>query len=192
MQGKKNIIDDILQSAKKSAETMIADAEADKAAAEAELAKTCEKLAEKAHEEARAAAEAVYAGRVKLGELEAGKITLGYKRAAVDAVYEEVKARILKMKDADYLDLMARYISNECADDDEIIAGEKDKRITGAWVKKLAAACKKKITLSGERGDFDAGVVLRNAEYERDLTVDAIVSDLRDRTEQETIKSLGL
>lgn len=193
MQGKKNIIDDIISSAKKSAETMISDAEKERdeaqKAAEAEFA-AAQKAAD---EQAAFAAEAVKRGKLKLGELEAGKVLLSYKRACVDEVYKAVKDKVLKMKDADYLDLLSKLIK-ECANDgDEIVACRADvNRVTAAWVKKLSTSIKKKLTLSKETGEFEAGVVLKSGGYDIDLTVDEIIADLKYRTESETVKSLKL
>lgn len=193
MQGKKNIIDDILMSAKKSAETMIADAEAERAEAEKAIAAELAVLEASAAEEAKAAADAVKSGKLKLGELEAGKILLRFKRTCVDSVYDEVKAKILKMKDAEYLGLLQRLIAEVATDGDEVVAAKSDaKRVTAEWVKKVSTAIKKKLTLSKEKGEFEAGVILRNAEYDRDLTLYEIIADLKERTEPETVKSLGL
>ncbi len=193
MQGKQKIIDDILMSAKRSAETMIADAEKERAETDEKIAAALAESEKLAAEEANAAADAVYAGRLKLGELEASKTILRYKRACVDGVYDAVKDRILKMKDGEYLDFLAKLIGDIAEDGDEIIAAKSDsKRVTAAWVKKLSATLKKKLSLSSECGEFEAGIVLRNAEYDRNLTLDEIVSDLKDRTESDTVKSLGL
>ncbi|MCH5163258.1 MAG: V-type ATP synthase subunit E [Clostridiales bacterium] len=193
MQGKQNIIDDIIKSAKKSAETMIADAEQEKAEVEKAIAAELSAREKSAEEEAKAAADAVKSGKLKLGELEAGKIFLGYKRECVDNVYAAVKAKILKMKDAEYLAMLSRLIKEVAEDGDEIVAAKADsKRVNDAWVKKLSGSIKKKLTLSKEKGDFEAGVILKNAKYDRDLTVDEIIADLKERTEPETVKTLQL
>ncbi|MDE7464286.1 MAG: hypothetical protein K2M48_04565, partial [Clostridiales bacterium] len=110
-----------------------------------------------------------------------------------DTLYLDVKAKILKMKDAEYLGLLQRLIADVAENGDEIVASQKDaKRVTAAGVKKVSSAIKKKLTLSKEKGEFEAGVILKNAEYDRDLTLDEIIADLKDRTEPETVKSLGL
>lgn len=193
MQGKQNIIDDIISSAKKTAAAMIADAENEKAEAEKAIAASLAESEKAAKAEADAAAHAVRSGKLKLGELEAGKILLGYKRACVDGVYSEIKAKILAMKDAEYLAFLQKLIAPVAVDGDEIVAAKSDaKRVTSAWVKKLSSALKIKLTLAKEYGEFDAGVTLRNAEFDRDLTVDAVIADLKDATEADTVKSLAL
>lgn len=193
MQGQKNIIDGIIASAKSTAAGMIADAEAEaKTAVDAVRVELESKKAE-TDRAAEQAARDVYSGRMKLGELEAGKIVLGAKRKCVGAVYERVRELVLGMKDADYLALLQRLVTEHSADGDEIIAAKSDeKRVTAAWLKKVCTVSKKKLTLAKERGDFVGGVILRNAKYDRDLTLDKLIEDLKDRTEAETVKALGL
>lgn len=147
---------------------------------------------ERLNESAKLDAEAVYAGRVKLGELEANKILLEAKQSCVTKVYETVRDMFDKLSDAQYLALMQKLILGVCEDGDEIIAAAGDKRVTDAWVKKVSAAAKKKLTLGKERGDFGAGVVLRNGKYDRSLTADDIVAELKERTLSETAARLGL
>ncbi len=192
MQGKDEMIDDILASARTVASKIIDEAtvehnaliEATRAALEEQRIKTdAEKIA---------AANAVYDGRIKLGELEVGKIILGAKQKCVSAVYDGVRDRIVAMPSAEYTKLIARLVSAYVEDGDEIIVGKSDKRLTAEWVKNLSKSTKKKLTLSKEKGDFDAGVVLRNSRYDRDFTVDEIVADLRERTVSDVAKKLGL
>lgn len=192
MQGKDEMIDDILASARTVASKIIDEAtvehnaliEATRAALEEQRIKTdAEKIA---------AANAVYDGRIKLGELEVGKIILGAKQKCVSAVYDGVRDRIVAMPSAEYTKLIVRLVSAYVEDGDEIIVGKSDKRLTAEWVKNLSKSTKKKLTLSKEKGDFDAGVVLRNSRYDRDFTVDEIVADLRERTVSDVAKKLGL
>lgn len=193
MQGKEKIIDDILSSARNTAAAMIEEATAERDASVEALRAELEKAEAAAAEKTRAAADAVYAGQVKLGELESGKLMLKAKQDCVAAVYAAVREKILGLSDAKYLELMQKLIVRYCEDGDEVIAAEADaKRVTAAWVKKVATAAKKKLTLSSERGDFAAGVILRNARYDRDLTVDELIADLKDRTESEVVQKLGL
>ena len=167
------MIDDILQSAKTTAAAMVEEAEAERA--EAEIALRAE----------------AYSGRVKLGELEAGKIMLDAKQRVVAAVYDGVRARITGAGDAEYLGLMQKLAIEACEDGDEVIPPKGDKRITAAWVKKAATAAKKKLSL-GKTEDMPGGLILRNGKYDRALTVDEIVADLKERTVADTAKKLGL
>lgn len=193
MQGKEKIIDDILSSARNTAAAMIEEATAERDASVEALRAELEKAEAAAAEKTRAAADAVYAGQVKLGELESGKLMLKAKQDCVAAVYAAVREKILGLSDAKYLELMQKLIVRYCEDGDEVIAAKADaKRVTAAWVKKVATAGKKKLTLSSEHGDFAAGVILRNARYDRDLTVDELIADLKDRTESEVVQKLGL
>ncbi len=193
MQGKEKIIDDILSAARKTAAAMIDEATAERDAAVDALRAELEKSAAQAAEKTRAAADAVYAGQVKLGELESGKLMLKAKQDCVAAVYAAVREKILAQSDAQYLALLQKLIVRYCEDGDEVVAAGADaKRVTAAWVKKVSTAAKKKLTLSAARGDFAGGVILRNARYDRDLTVDELIADLKDRTESEVAKKLGL
>lgn len=193
MEGKQKIIDDILSSAKSTAASIVAEATEATQAETAELRAELDKAQAESLEKAEAAALQLYAGQVKLGDLEASKVLLRAKQACVAAVYDGVKQKILASSDAQYLKILQGYIVSYCEDGDEIIAAKSDsKRVTAAWVKKVATSAKKKLALSSEKGDFDGGVILRNKKYDRDLTVDAIVAELKERTVTDTVAKLGL
>ena len=193
MQGKQKIIDGIIDTAKSTAKSMIADSEGEASARAEAVTGELDAKKQETDRAAEEAAKSAYSGRIKLGELEAGKIVLGAKHKCVCAVYDRVRELVLGMKDADYLAFLQRLVVENCADGDEVVAAQSDaKRVTAAWVKKVATAAKKKLTLSKDHGDFDGGVILRNAEYDRALTVDELIADLKDRTEAETVKVLGL
>lgn len=193
MQGKQKIIDDILSSARTAASSIVAEAQSEAQAELDELRAELDAAQKESLAKAEIAAQQLYAGQVKLGELEAGKAMLRAKQACVSAVYYGVKLKILSAPDAEYLKILQSEIVKYCEDGDEIIAAKRDgKRVTAAWVKKVATAAKKKLTLSKEVGDFEGGVILRNVKYDRDLTVDAIVDELKERTIADTVASLGL
>lgn len=187
------MIDNILQSARKAAAAMVDEANAETEATVNSVREELEKAKAADAAATKSAADAVYAGRIKLGELEANKILLKSRQDCVNAVYDKVRAIILGLKNAEYLKLLEKLIGESCADGDEIVAAKSDsKRVTAAWVKKLSGSLKKKLTLSKETGDFDGGVILRNARYDRNLTVDEIVAELRERTEADTVAALGV
>lgn len=193
MQGKQKIIDDILSSAKSTAAAMIDEATQEQTENIEELRQRLEVEQAEALSKAQAAADEAYSGQVKLGDLEAGKVLLKAKQDCVSAVYDGVREKILAAKDAEYLAVLQKLIVNVCEDGDEVIAAKADeKRVTAAWVKKVSTAAKKKLTLSKTQGDFAGGVVLRNNKYDRDLSVDEIVQELKERTISETVKKLGL
>lgn len=193
MQGKEKIIDDILSSARATAAAMIEEATAERDASVESLRAELEAAEAQAVVKTQEAADAVYAGQVKLGELESGKLMLKSKQDCVTAVYAAVRDKILALGDAQYLALLQKLIVRYCEDGDEVISAKADaKRVTAAFVKKAATAAKKKLTLSATRGDFAAGVILRNARYDRDLTIDELIADLKDRTESDVVQKLGL
>ena len=192
MQGKDEMIADILDSARSAASKMIDEATAEMQALIDGTRAQLDEMRIKSDAEKLAAANAVYDGRIKLGELEVSKITLAAKQECVAAVYAEVRKKIIGMPAAEYAKLMTKLVAAHVEDGDEIIAGKSDKRITAEWVKSLSKSTKKKLTLSKEKGEFEAGVILRNSRYDRDFTVDEIVADLRERTVSEVAKKPGL
>lgn len=192
MQGKDEMIDDIIRSAEKTAATMIEEASAESDAAIAALEKELDAAKLETDADAASAAASAYAGKVKLGELEAGKAMLDAKQRCVAAVYDGVRKKLVDMPQAEYSKLMQRLLAPAVEDGDELVAGKSDKRITAEFVKKLATATKKKVTLAKDKGEFEAGAILRNPRYDRDFTVDAIVAELRERTVTDTVRKLGL
>lgn len=193
MVGKQKLIDEILSSAKKTATAMVDEATAEQTEALAALRAQLDAAQAESLKLSDKAADDRYAGQVKLGDLEAGKELLRAKQRCVAAVYDGVREKILSAPDAEYLALLQKLVVSVCEDGDEVIAAKSDgKRVTAAWVKKVSAAAKKKLTLSKEQGDFAGGVILRNARYDRDLSVDEIVEELKERTVGDTLRELGL
>ena len=193
MEGTQKIIDEIISSAKQTAAAMEKEAREELDADKARLADELEKAKAAALEKYKLEADAVYSGRVKLGELEAGKVLLDARQKCVAAVYDGVREKILGAPDKEYLALLGKLIAECCENGDEVIAAKSDsKRVTAAWLKKIADGAKVKLTLSKTYGDFAGGVILRNARYDRDLTVDEIVESLKERTVGETVKNLGI
>lgn len=193
MVGKEKMTDELLVSAKKAAAAMTEEATEESKEADEKLRASLEAEKAEKKKEADEAAERAYGGRIKLGELEAGKAALKAKQKCVSEVYEKVKELILSLNDAGYLALYKKLIEAECEDGDEIIVSARDaKRITAEFIKKLSASTKKKLTLSKEKGDFSGGVILRGTKYDRDLSVDAVVEELKSRTVSDTVRCLGL
>ena len=193
MIGQQKIIDDILSSAKTTAAAMIEEATAEQEERLSEIRAELEKKQAEGLAKAQAEADSVYTGMVKLGDLEANKALLRAKQQCLSAVYDGVKQKILAAPDAEYLKILQTLIVKYASDGDEIIAAKRDsKRVTAAWVKKVGTAAKRKLALSKETGDFEGGVVLRNGKFDRDLTVDAIVEELKERTVSDVIAKLGL
>ena len=192
MQGDKRLIDDILATAKAAAEAAVNEATENNTAALKKVQAELDAQRAQAEAEIKAAADRERAGKVKLGELEAGKIMLDAKQRCVSAVYDEVYKKLVGLSNEKYLALMKKLISRTCEDGDEIIASSADKSITDAWVKKLGGELKKKLSLSAERGAISRGVILRNPKYDKSLTFDDIVAELKERTVGDTVARLGL
>lgn len=193
MEGKQKIIDDILASANANAQRIVEQATAEVDAMLDELGASLAAAREQSAKKYRADAQAAYDGQVKLGELEAGKVMLEARQACVSAVYDGVRERILSASDKEYLALLQKLIVDACENGDEVIAAKADeKRVTAAWIKRVGESAKRKLTLAKTRGEFAGGVILRNAKYDRDLTVDEIVAELKERTVGETVVKLGL
>ena len=192
MQGDKQLIDDILATAKAAVEAAVNEATENNTAALKKVQAELDAQRAQAEAEIKAAADRERAGKVKLGELEAGKIMLDAKQRCVSAVYDEVYKKLVGLSNEKYLALMKKLISRTCEDGDEIIASAADKSITDAWVKKLGGELKKKLSLSAERGEFSRGVILRNPKCDKSLTFDDIVAELKERTVGDTVARLGL
>lgn len=193
MQGQQKLIDDILSSARRTAASMAEEASNEQAAALEALKAELDRKREIERAQSEVLSQSAYDGRVKLGELEAGKAILRAKQQCVAAVYDGVKAKILSAPDGEYLKIIGDIILSECEDGDTVIAAKADsKRVTSAFVKKLSEKAKVKLVLGKEYGDFSGGVILRNDRFDKDLTIDAIIDDLKERTLSQVLKELGL
>ncbi|MBR4439352.1 MAG: hypothetical protein IKX98_03470 [Clostridia bacterium] len=182
--GAEAVIEKITARATAEAEHILASgkAAADKRAAEAAEAAEAEKEAILAA--GRAEADAIrYREKLK-AELDVRKNTLGEKRALLDRVYSAVREKLSALPEGEKAELYAKLAASFAMGESVKVYASPDMRAfaeanASRWGGAFAGEIKGSgaVLLSGDRCDAD-------------LSVDAIVADLRERTESDAARIL--
>ena len=182
--GAEAVIEKIMARATAEAEKIKSDGKtaADKRAEEAEAEAQAER--EEILARGKAEADAVrYREKLK-AELDVRKNTLGEKRALLDRVYEGVREKLAALPDAEKAELYAKLVSSfEMNENVKIFASADMKAFAEANASRWGGAYAGEIPGSGS-------VLLSGGRCDADLSLDAIVADLRERTESEASRIL--
>jgi V/A-type H+-transporting ATPase subunit E len=129
---------------------------------------------------------------VTLARLEARREVLTEKQRLIDRVFEETRARVLKMARDDYQRLMETFMMSvaepgEC----EVIVDPDESRIDQAFLDRVSAAVSGcSLRLSDERRAMGGGFVLKSGRVETNCTLDTILGDARERLETDVAEAL--
>ena len=177
-----NIITAILDSASRYAdETLVkASAEANKivesasSVAQTEIANNIENANNRAQE--------ILKNKRTLISLETRKTELSGKREIIENVYETAVCELLRTEKSVYLTLVEKLI-NDNAENGETVVIDKNAPFNVSDVEKLAVIKQKSLTVVADA--ISGGVVIKNANFDKDLTFAALVSAVREETEFE-------
>ena len=125
-----------------------------------------------------------------VANLDCKKLMLNAKKEIVGKVFDEALDTFMAEK-KDYLALVEKMISSCCEDGDEVVICERDgKVITKKFIADIAKKTGKKLTLSGEFGDFKGGVLLIGKNYDKNLTLDLELQSVRENIESKIVEIL--
>lgn len=114
----------------------------------------------------------------RIAQMEAKKGVLALKQEMVSASFQKAKDMIIGLPEEQYIAFLAKLASNAAVTgDEEIVLNERDK---AAYGQKIADAANEKLsggklTVSGETGSFDGGLILRRGNIEANCTVELLV-----------------
>lgn len=184
MEGKEAIINSIITSAEITANGIVKDANVESELMLSEAEQSLKSKYEQGLITARADGEELVKRRMTLCELDERKAILTAKQKVIDGVYLQTISKILNMTDHFYRDFIGGIIEKYAEDGDILMITQRDaKRLHKDW---LDGICKKMnihIALSDDFIPARGGVVLCGKKYDKNLTLDAMVSALRRDTE---------
>jgi vacuolar-type H+-ATPase subunit E/Vma4 len=188
---KEALLEKILSDAQKTADSILADAENAAAARLGALTDELDAYRAGRREIAAQKAKDIYDSRLVVANLEARKTALQYKQALMNRVYNDVLQALCGMKDKGYTDFFFRLLAKNAENGDVLVINEADKkRITAAALQDF---CKKKgitVALSPVHGAFKGGFILQNNLYDKNLTFETLVANLREETETDMTAQL--
>lgn len=189
MDGKDAIIARITEEAEKTAASLIRDAENEREEAE----KTAELSLDREFAQKKAALEEecgrISARIITLAGLDARKLVLLEKQSVLNGAYRKAEETVAGDKKR-YAELMAALTVKYAEDGDELIVGAEDnKALDKKWFSELEKRLKVKIVYSAESHE-SRGVMLKGRESDKNLTLSAVMRELRERTESRAAQIL--
>lgn len=187
MSGKEAIIERIIADAQDQANDIVSEAQTAAkdicAAAESKVKANRQKATEKLIEDG----EEILRRRMSVANLDAKKSRLFAKQKLLETVFDEAREAVLALDDEKYLLLIEKLIKGFSAEGETVTIAERDKkRIT----KKFLDGFGKKLTLSDSFGDFDGGIMLSKDGYDKNLTLDVLLDESRERVENKVAETL--
>ncbi len=138
---------------------------------------------QKAYEETALIHENILKQAIVDANLEVKKLILSTKREIINTAFDKAMDKILKLPKKDYLNLISSLLNN--ADDGDIVLiSSKDKNvITKEFIEKESKRLGKKLVLSNQYIDILGGIVLSNKYFDKNLSLEVLMSNLRDEIE---------
>jgi V/A-type H+-transporting ATPase subunit E len=126
-----------------------------------------------------------------IANLDVKKIKLGAKRELIEQSFRQAFERLCKFSDDKYLAFMEKLLDQAVSSgDEELLVSGKEKRMNKSWLDKYNAAKGRKLTLSAEKADIEAGFILRRGRISVNCSLDTLVRWLEDDLESDVVKRL--
>ena len=191
----KQVIDKILAEANAEADQITSDAGAK--LAEGQKGFDAEMARYKSHTQELAETAAADA---KLRMLASARMSLKKANASVRAgllneVFSKTHDAVKALSDADYVKLMGDLMVKAAgAGSQEVIVGKDESRIDAAMIKevnkRLRTEGKGELSLSSERAAIDGGFIVSNGDVRMNVSIDVLVSQVREKLELEVAEEL--
>lgn len=191
MEGKEEIIETILSSARTAAENVVSDAKAERDSLVAATVEQVDRESARRLQTAHDDAAGIVARRVKLAELDGRKVILAAKQEVIEKAYAQAVTKLLNMTDNVYREFIGNIVCSCAERGDELVIAERDaKRLHHDWLDALNKKSGLCLTMATFYHNGRGGVVLSNARCDKNLTIETLVEEVRARTEKEVAEKL--
>lgn len=179
MSGKENIIREILSGTSKKCEEIKQAAKSDYDSLIEKTKQSATDTLLSAKKQAEKDKEETVSRRIAVARLDAQKYLLSEKRKLLDEVYAKVEDAI-KSDKKKYLALMTSLIRENAEKGDNVVIAKADRELlTQSYLDGFNLNLK----LSTQYGAFSGGVLLTSSLCDKDLTLEALMRELREDTE---------
>lgn len=190
MNNKEAIISKIIDDAEKAAESNIQEAEDTAAQILARAQKEVDKFSDANAGKADALYNEALSRSAVVANLDCKRLLLNAKKQVVAKVFEEAADEI-KADKKSYLALVEKMILACCDDKDEVVVCESDDKIfTKKFISDVSKKAGKSLTKSATFGDFKGGVMLVGKNFDKNLTLDLELEEVKQNIESETVEIL--
>lgn len=184
MSGKENIIAEILRRGEAEKSALLEEANRKVRALEAEDAAFVADLERQTALDLAEEEKTILARRRSVAELDVRKLTLSAKQAAVSRAFAEAKARILALPDAEYRQFLRALLAAYAAGGDTVVVSKDDcRRFSQSEVSAFAKERGIKLGYRAD-GEFSGGLVLEGGCCDKNLTLDMLLAECRERAEK--------
>lgn len=129
--------------------------------------------------------------RLSVANLDAKKAIMNAKRASIDDAFNEALNECVKLDNAKYLHIIESMIKANAKDGDKVVISEADsKRITKKFVADIAKEMGINLSLASEMASFNGGIVLSNDSFDKNLTFDSEVAEIKENADSDLLSKL--
>ena len=119
-----------------------------------------------------------------VAELEVKKLALAARQEILGETFDKTLDKLCALPDNEYLSLIESMIKAVASDGDVVVISSRDeKRITAAFIAKIAKEKGISLKLSSSFGDFKGGVVLESAGCDKNMSFEVELASLRETLE---------
>lgn len=180
-----SIIDAIIGEANSTAEANIAAAQARAEEIISAAQTRCNAELSAVNAGKKAVTDAIMNRKIMVANIDAKKRSLGVKMQLIEETFDSVPSAV--RKDKRYQTFLKRLIEDNAENGDIVTIAKADASVIDkAFIDALNKNKNVKITLSHEYGDFIGGAIISNAGYDKNLTLESIIKQLRNELEMET------
>ncbi len=187
MDGKNKIIQRILADAESKCQDILAKANSGKEQAIDKAQQNAKAQQSACEAKCAQEAESIVANALSNAKLDINKYRLSSKQAMIDQVYAKVSSELHSLPAKQYLALITKLIETHAEQGEVVTISAKDKDIvTASFLSKFD----KGLTLDKNYGNFDGGLILSSSRYDKVLTLDRLVEDVRRTSDSHVAKVL--
>lgn len=187
MDGKNKIIQRILADAETKCQDILAKAHADTQDAVDKAQQNAKEQQSACEDKCTIDGKSIVANALSNAKLDINKYKLSSKQGMIDQVYNKVSSELHSLPAKQYLALITKLIETHAEEGETVTICQKDKDVvTASFLSKFD----KGLSLDKNYGNFDGGVVLSSAKYDKVLTLDRIVEDIRRTSDSQVAKIL--
>ena len=180
MSGTNKLAQRILDDARADAEKTASDALRSVSNIRSEGEKKRASVAQERALKRKAAVDGVIDGCKTRASIDGRKAALARKRIVIDSVFEKTYQALLALDSDARGKILRRLLNSEAEGGETVLPAKADRALLSGLVNELSGL---KLRLSDQDAPVDAGFILISADYEKDCSFAALLSELRDDEE---------
>ncbi len=126
-----------------------------------------------------------------VAELEVGKQMLLAKRTLLEKVFNKLQSKLENLPKHDYIAFFERLLNKAVETKEEsVILGREEMLLNGNFFQELNKRNGWNLKLLSSRGNFRRGLILTQGDIDVNLSIEAILKEIREKWEDEIVRKL--